>query len=154
MKERKPERTKPIIQELEAPLSRRLVQLREMRNLTLKDLAKRTNFSTERLIDLETGLETWLSAADRQMLARALSVDPPVLQEVEARPRLEPSADPKRYQAILDDLTTSILSGARELSCPQCGHTLRCRVQEGMDINEEPIFFAKAFCQKCPFTLK
>ncbi|MCA0312785.1 MAG: helix-turn-helix domain-containing protein [Candidatus Melainabacteria bacterium] len=143
-----------ISEPLETTLSRRVSQLRRLRNLTLEEVSERTNFTVARLEDIEAGLETWLSATDRQKLARALTVDPPVLQEVEVKPRLEPSADPKRWQAILDDLTESILLGARELSCPQCGHTLRCRVQEGLDINENPIFFAKAFCQKCPFTLK
>ncbi len=152
--EKLPERNVPITQELEAPLCRRLVQLREMRNLTRRDLAKRTNFTEERIVDLETGLETWLSAADRQMLARALAVDPPVLQEVEDRPRLEPTNDPKSYQTVLNEITVAILGGMRELACPQCGHTMRCRVQEGLDIDEQPIYFAKAFCEKCPFTLK
>ncbi len=140
--------------ELEKPLSARVAQLRQLRNLTLSELSERTNFPISRLEDIETGLETWLSSTDRQMLARALAVDPPVLQEVEVKPRLEPSDDPVRYQAILDDITTSILTGARELACPQCGHTMRCRIQEGLDIDEQPIYFAKAFCQKCPFTLK
>ncbi len=140
--------------ELDKPLSARVAQLRQLRNLTLAELSDRTNFPVSRLEDIETGLETWLSATDRQMLARALAVDPPVLQEVEVKPRLEPTDDPVRYKAILDDITTSILTGARELSCPQCGNTMRCRIQEGLDIDEQPIYFAKAFCQKCPFTLK
>jgi hypothetical protein len=42
----------------------------------------------------------------------------------------------------------------RELECPQCGNTLRCRVQEGLDMEGHPVYLAKAFCQKCPFVLK
>jgi|JI9StandDraft_2_1071091.scaffolds.fasta_scaffold04146_6 transcriptional regulator with XRE-family HTH domain len=151
--EGKAQRNRPITQELEAPLSRRLAQLRNLRNLTLQDLSSRCHFPVSRLEDLESGLETWLSASDRQLLAMALAVEPHLLQEVEERPRLSPIKDPKRYQAMINEITVSILQGARELACPQCGHILRCRIQEAYDIHENPVRDAKAFCQKCPFTL-
>jgi len=139
--------------ELAPTLARRLVELRERKNLTVKDLAQESRFSKQRIEDLESGLETWLSSTDRQLLARALAVDPIIIQEVEARPRLEPTDDPERYNAILADLTDSILKGVKELECPQCGNTLRCRVQQGIDMDEHPVYFAKAFCSKCPFVL-
>ena len=66
----------------------------------------------------------------------------------------EESDDPVAYAAMLADLSDSILKGVKEQECPQCGNTLRCRVQEGLDIDEQPIYLAKAFCQKCPFILK
>jgi hypothetical protein len=122
--------------------------------MTVAALAKESHFTKARITDIETGMECWLSSSDRQLLALALKVDAGLLQEVEARPRLEPSDDPARFEAILSDLRDSVLSGARELECPQCGNTLRCRVQEGLDIDEQPVFMAKAFCQKCPFVLK
>lgn len=139
--------------ELSPTLARRLVELRERKNLTVKDLAQESRFSKQRIEDLESGLETWLSSTDRQLLARALAVDPIIIQEVEARPRLEASDDPQRYQAILADLTDSVLKGVKELECPQCGNTLRCRVQEGIDMDGQAVYFAKAFCSKCPFIL-
>jgi transcriptional regulator with XRE-family HTH domain len=143
-----------VSKELPPTLARRITELRERKNLTVKDLAKDSRFSKERIEEIESGLETWLSSTDRQLLARALAVDPYIIQEVEARPRLEESDDPVRYAAILADLADSILKGVKEQECPQCGNTLRCRVQEGLDIEEQPIYFAKAFCQKCPFILK
>ncbi len=139
--------------ELAPTLARRLVELRERKNLTVKDLALESRFTKQRIEDLESGLETWLSSTDRQLLARALAVDPIIIQEVEARPRLEPTNDPERYNAILADLTDSILKGVKELDCPQCGNTLRCRVQVGIDMDGLEVHFAKAFCQKCPFVL-
>jgi len=139
--------------ELAPTLARRLVELRERKNLTVKDLAQESRFTKERIEDLESGLETWLSSTDRQLLARALAVDPVIIQEVEARPRLEPSDDPERYNAILADLSDSILKGVKESECPQCGNTLHCRVQVGLDIDGNQVHFAKAFCQKCPFVL-
>lgn len=138
---------------LEATLARRVAQLREMRNLTRLDLAERSYFPLERLEDIEAGIETWLSASDRQKLARALVVDPITLQEVEVRRALD-KEDTVQYAAILREISDSVLTGARELTCPQCGNTLRCRVQEGLDIDGQPIYFAKAYCLKCPFTLK
>ena len=140
--------------ELPASLARRVAELRERKNLTVKDLAQDSRFTKERIEDIESGLETWLSSTDRQLLARALAVDPYIIQEVETRPRLEESSDPVAYAAMLVDLTDSILKGVKEHECPQCGNTLRCRVQEGLDIEEMPVYFAKAFCQKCPFILK
>ncbi len=139
--------------ELAPTLARRLVELRERKNLTVKDLSLESRFTKQRIEDLESGLETWLSSTDRQLLARALAVDPIIIQEVEARPRLEPTNDPERYNAILADLTDSILKGVKELDCPQCGNTLRCRVQVGIDMDGQEVYFAKAFCQKCPFVL-
>lgn len=140
--------------ELPSTLSGRIAELRERKNLTIRDLAQDSRFTKERIEDIESGLETWLSATDRQLLARALAVDPYIIQEVETRPRLEESDDPVAYAAMLADLSDSILKGVKEQECPQCGNTLRCRVQEGLDIDEQPIYLAKAFCQKCPFILK
>ncbi len=78
---------KPIPPNLElAPtLARRIVQVREVRNMTVLDLATKANFSIKRVEDLESGLETWLSSTDRQRLAKALNVEPGVLKEVEQR---------------------------------------------------------------------
>ncbi|MBS1993181.1 MAG: helix-turn-helix domain-containing protein [Cyanobacteria bacterium SZAS LIN-3] len=135
-------------------LARRLTIIREWRGMTVKALARDSHFSVARLQDIETGMETWLSSSDRQLLALALKIDASLLQDVEARPRLEPSDDQPRYEAMLADLRDSILSGVRELECPQCGDTLRCRVQEGLDIDGQPVYLAKAFCQRCPFVLK
>jgi len=135
-------------------LARRLTTIREWRGYTVKALAKESHFTVARLQDIETGMETWLSSSDRQLLALALKIDASLLQEVESRPRLEPTDDPERFEAMLRDIRDSILSGVRELECPQCGNTMRCRVQEGLDMEEQPVYLAKAFCQKCPFVLK
>jgi len=144
----------PKTMDLGDTLARRLTIVREWRGLTVKGLAKVSHFPAARIQDIETGMETWLSSSDRQLLALALKVDASFLQEVESRPRLEPSDDPVRFENILADLRDSILSGVREAECPQCGQTLRCRVQEGLDMDGQPVYLAKAFCQRCPFVLK
>jgi len=136
-------------------LARRLAQLREFRNMTVRDLARASRFSPERIDDIEQGLETWLSTTDRQILAKALTVEPMVLQEVERRAKLTTEHyDEQIVEMAQKQLTEAILTGARDLECPNCGGTLKCSVQEGLDIDEQPIRFAKAFCLKCPFILR
>jgi transcriptional regulator with XRE-family HTH domain len=140
---------------LGSTLARRVAQLRDFRNMTVRDLAKASRFSVTRIDDIEQGLETWLSSTDRQILAKALNIEPSLLQEVERRAKL--SHD--NYDALLvaahqQHLADAILGGARDLECPNCGGTLKCSVQEGFDLEEKPIRFPKAFCLKCPFILK
>ena len=78
-------------------LAQRLSQLREFRNMTVLDLARSSRFSRQRIEDLEAGLESWLSSTDRQLLAKALAVEPKLLQKVE-----------KRYDYIIIDLPPSL----------------------------------------------
>lgn len=147
----------PIPQDLvlESTLASRLNQLRTFRNLSKHELAVASRMTDEKIDDLESGLETWLSSAERQIIAKALYIDPNLLKEVEYRP---PDSAHPAYAGMSEDvneaLTNSILRGQRDLACPQCGSTLRCSVQKRVDMNGEVLDFAKAFCQICPFTLK
>jgi hypothetical protein len=118
--------------------------------MTAKDVARSSRLGLARIEDLEAGLETWMSATDRQMLAKALSVDPFLLQEVESRP-------PAEGDKLLEEearITHAILQGVRDLECPNCGGSLRCSVTDALDIDGQPTRFAKAFCTKCPFILR
>lgn len=135
---------------LASTLAQRLRQLREFRNLTTKDLAKSCRFTVQRIEDLEAGLEGWLSAADRQILCKALVIEPSLLQEVEVRTAFNEESTAAHEQQLI----RSILMGNRELECPKCGATLHCSVQNALDIEEKPVQFAKAFCTRCPFVLK
>lgn len=119
--------------------------------MTVRDLARWSRFTAARIEDIEAGLETWLSATDRQLLAKALAVEPALLHEVEARSGLETT---REQQAQAQYLSRAVLEGARDLPCPRCGYTLKCSVQEGFDIEGQPIRFAKAFCLKCPYVLR
>lgn len=152
-----PKNLKPIPPSLAlAPtLARRVNQLREARDLTVRQLAKMARFECRRVEDIEAGLETWLSAADRQMLAQALAIDARLLQEVETRVR--PDSVPESAAAsgsVAADLSERILAGQRELCCPDCGSPLKASVQEGFDIEGAPLRLAKAYCTRCPFVLK
>jgi transcriptional regulator with XRE-family HTH domain len=125
--------------------------LREYRNMTVLDVSRLSRFSLQRIEDIESGIETWLSATDRQILAKALSVEPSVLKEVESRPVDPEAPDVNRTHR---ELETAIIQGARDLPCPQCGQPLRCSVQDGYDFDGLPIRFAKAFCSRCPYVFR
>lgn len=143
---------KPLPADLELgdTLARRVFTLREFRNLTRRDLSKYSRLKEDRIEDIETGIETWLSVADRQMLAKALAVEPILLQEVESRPDLGAN---RMYQADIE-IGKRILDGARNLECPSCGDNLQCRVEQGYDMQGNVIKMAKAFCAKCHFVIR
>lgn len=107
----------------------------------------------QRIDDIESGLETWLSTTDRQILARALRVDPVVLKEVEYEPEQKELRDPP--QEVLQELADKILGGVKETVCPRCKKsTLSSSVQEGFDLQGDRMQYARAFCSNCPFVLK
>jgi transcriptional regulator with XRE-family HTH domain len=140
---------------LGSTLARRIWQLRDFRNMTVRDLAKASRFTIERIDDIEQGLETWLSSTDRQVLAKALNVEPILLQEVERRAKVTTeNYDQQLVTAHYDRLADAILSGSHDLECPNCGGTLKCSIQEGLDLEQKPIRFPKAFCLKCPFLFR
>ncbi|PZM81096.1 MAG: hypothetical protein DKT66_17865 [Candidatus Melainabacteria bacterium] len=141
-----------LVCDLAPTLAQRVFQIREMRNLTVKDLAKLSRFSVSRIEDIESGVETWLSASDRQLLARALNVEPVLLLEVEAR-RLGSASEEEKLK-VQTELAEKILTGLREASCPNCGGSLKCSVEHGLDLDGKVQEYAKAFCLKCPFVLR
>jgi len=135
-------------------LAQRVNQLRELRNLTIRDIAKSTKFGIKRIEEIETGLETWLSSTDRQLLAKALSVEPALLEEVEVRSRDYGALSQESILVnIQSDLSQAILAGNKQLMCPLCGESLKSNVQHGFDIDGQPIKLARAHCTKCPFIL-
>jgi hypothetical protein len=132
-------------------LAQRVNQLREVRNMTVRDLANSSKLVLQRIEDIEGGMETWLSVTDRQLLARALGVEPHVLQEVECRTSTQTNEVVYSFE---QDLSLKILEGQREIDCPNCGGPLKCSVQQALDMDGNPVRFPKAFCTKCPFILK
>ena len=146
----------PIDHPLAPTLARRIVQVREFRNMTVLDLALLANFSIKRVEDLESGLETWLSSTDRQRLAKALSVEPTLLKEVEQRhSEIAPLPESHMLDAeTAEKLSRDILDGVENLKCPDCGSPLKTNVIDGFDMDGFPTQFAKAFCVKCPYVLR
>lgn len=144
----------PVSMKLAETLGQRIAQLREFRNMTVRDLASACRFGIKRIEDIESGLETWFSVTERQLIARALLVAPTLLQEVEKRSK--PGA-PDAYapkDADLLEISSAILAGELTQECPVCGNPLKCSIQEAIDHEEKPIQFARAYCPRCPFILK
>ena len=143
--------------ELAGTLAQRVTQLRELRNMTMRDLARSTKFGIKRIEDIQSGLETWLSASDRQILAKALVVEPALLKEVESRldgQGSEAAQVVRVPEVVKIDLATAILEGIKRLNCPLCGNALNCSIQRGFDMEGYPVQLAKAYCTKCPFILR
>ena len=137
----------PIDMTLATTLARRIAQIRDFRNITPLDLARRSRFSLDRIEDLEAGLETWLSATDRQRLAKALNIEAVLLQDVERRATLSSTNDSKFYSADrIKEIGRAIINGAKNLECPECGGTLQCSIQHGLDLESNQILLARAFC--------
>ena len=140
---------------LASTLAQRLSQLREFRNLTIRDLSKQSRFTITRIEDLEAGLETWLSATDRQLLAKALNIEAFLLQEVEQRAVLSSTVESRSYSVDrIREIAHSIINGARDLECPECGGPLKCSIQQGLDMENNEVILARAFCTRCPFILR
>lgn len=118
--------------------------------MTRKDLSRYSRLKEEKIEDIEAGIETWLSVVERQLLAKALSVEPILIQEVETRPNLGAEV---MYAAEIE-LGKKILQGTTQMECPKCGGTLNCRVEQGYDIEGNVLKMAKAFCQSCAYTLR
>lgn len=137
-------------------LARRIAQVREFRNMTVLDLAELSNFSIKRIEELESGLETWLSSTDRQRLAKALSLEPILLKEVEQRAhQFAPIPESHMLDAnVAEQLAQQILDGVENLRCPDCGSALKTNVIDGLDMDGHPTQFPKAFCVKCPYVLR
>jgi transcriptional regulator with XRE-family HTH domain len=140
--------------DLGTTLAQRISSLRDYRNLTVKDLARFSRFAIDRIEDLEAGLETWLSATDRQRLAKALNIEASLLQEVEMRAVLSSTKESSTYTVDrIREIAHAIINGARDLECPECGGNLKCSIQQGLDLENNKILLARAFCSKCPFIL-
>jgi len=136
-------------------LAARVYQLRELRNMTVRDLARSTKFGIRRIEDIQSGLETWLSSTDRQILAKALIVEPALIEEVEVRSTVSKESRLAGLpNPVIEDLHEAIVQGANQLTCPLCGSKLNCSIQNGFDMDGFPIKLAKAHCTKCPFILR
>ncbi len=146
----------PNDMDLAETLAGRVNQIRNFRNLTVRDLAKASRMTVARIEDIESGLETWLSAPDRQVLAKALRVEPIMLLEVEYRPpeASEPEELSTVSRAMMEELADAVLHGVREIPCPRCQTPMNCSAQEAIDLENNHIYLPMAYCPKCPFVLK
>jgi len=141
------------LENLPNTLGSRVTFLRNARELHIAELSREARVSLKLLEEIESGIETWLSVSIRQRIARVLKVDPIILEEVEIK-----IIDEDLFKAmpheLIKKIEESILSGEKEIYCPLCKNLLRVWIQEGFDLNENPIKSAKANCTECLFQLK
>lgn len=124
---------------------------RETLGLTREGLAKAANLDPITVDRIESGLELFLSTVERQRLARALKLEHTVIKLHEKEPSLMETPS----KEALNNLRAVILSGKLSgNNCPACKSELICRIAQMFDLEERPVYHAKARCTKCPFILK
>ena len=135
-------------------LASRVSYIRNIRRLHIAELSQQSRVSVELLEDIEAGIETWLPTSIRQRIARVLKVDPNILEEVEIK-IINKDVFPKNPPfELLERLQDEILSGNKDLKCPQCQSPLKTWIQEGLDLNGISVKSAKAHCTVCIFQLR
>jgi transcriptional regulator with XRE-family HTH domain len=132
-------------------LAQRMQIAREKLGITPGKLAELTRLDTEYIIDLEAGIEVFLSPATRQKLARVLKVEPKWIQAGEKPPQDKPDA-------LNDAEKKQLLRELREHPhqthyCPQCGAHLFVRIFERRDIEDNLLLEVKTHCTQCLFRL-
>jgi transcriptional regulator with XRE-family HTH domain len=135
-------------------LASRISLIRNARGLHIFELSKLARVSIKLLEDIEAGIETWLPVAVRQRIARVLNIDPCILEEVEVKNKSSIDINKEPPLELLERIEEEVLSGAKEINCPVCGNKLRIWIQEGFDLNDEPVKSAKGHCTVCVFQLK
>ena len=134
-------------------LASRFSFIRNSRGIHILELAEEAKVSADLIEAVESGIETWLSVTVRQRIARVLKIDPVILEEVEIKKELKdfPKNPPIE---IIEKIQNEIMSGVVNVTCPVCDSPLKAWIQEGFDLNNEPIQSPKAHCTICVFQLK
>lgn len=135
-------------------LASRLSFIRNGRGIHIAELSSRARISIKLIEDIEAGIETWLATSVRQRIARVLKVDPNILEEVEVKNEIKEDLPKNPPLELTERIQEDILSGIKEIKCPLCGNLLRVWIQDGLDLNEQPVKTAKAHCTVCVFQLK
>lgn len=134
-------------------LAKRVRFIRDLRSIHIAELAHQARVDLDVIESIEAGVETWLSVAVRQRIARVLKIDPSLLEEVEVKTKSslpERRISPQEYI----DLKNQIMNNAEHIKCPICGCRLKTWIQHGFDVLENPITTPKAHCTECTFQLR
>ncbi|MEI7474358.1 MAG: hypothetical protein WCK67_06220 [bacterium] len=132
-------------------LAQFITDVRENAGMSRTGLAKSANLDIEIIDRIETGQDLFLSTVERHRLARALKLEHTVIKLHEKEPVI-PGEVPK---GAIDTLRVKILAGELEgNACPSCKSELICRIALMHDLEDKPVYHAKARCSKCPFMLR
>ncbi len=133
-------------------LARFVSSEREQTGLSVSGLAKKCNLEENVIINIESGLELFLSTTVRQKLAKGLRVS---LDEIKLYEKNEDYNFTSKE--IIENLKADILFNADNKSyvalCPVCGSKLITRIAKLYDLEDNLILHPKARCTKCPFQL-
>ena len=135
-------------------LASRVSFLRNARRIHIEELSIQARVPLKLVEDIEAGIETWLPVSVRQRIARVLKVDPNILEEVEVK-KINGDDFPKEPPLeLLERIQEEIISGGKDIKCPLCSNPLKVWIQEGFDLNDNPIKAPKAHCTVCVFQFK
>ncbi|OGI19827.1 MAG: hypothetical protein A3B68_08435 [Candidatus Melainabacteria bacterium RIFCSPHIGHO2_02_FULL_34_12] len=135
-------------------LASRVSFIRNARQIHIAELSYQARVPLKLIEDIEAGIETWLPTTVRQRIARVLKVDPNILEEVEVKIINNEFLPKDPPVELMERIQDEILSGNKNLKCPQCQNLLKVWIQEGFDLNGNPVKSAKAHCTVCVFQLK
>lgn len=125
---------------------------REEAGMSASGLAKKCNLDESVILNIESGLELFLSTTVRQKLAKGLKVS---LEEIKIYEKNE------EYNIVskedIENLRADILFNADNKAyvalCPVCGSKLITRIAKLYDLEDNLVLHPKARCSKCPFQL-
>ncbi len=135
-------------------LASRVSFLRNGRSIHIADLSLRAKVPIKLLEDIEAGIETWLPTSVRQRIAIVLKVDPYILEEVEVKIQSTDEIYRNPPGELIERICGEILEGVSDIKCPLCSSEMKTWIQDGFDLNGNPIKTPKGYCKNCVFQIK
>ena len=135
-------------------LASRVSFLRNARRIHIAELSLQAKVPIKLLEDIEAGLETWLPTSIRQRISIVLKVDPKILEEVEVKNKKIEGLYKEPPGELIERICEEILEGNLDIKCPTCGSEMKVWIQDGFDLNENPIKTPKGYCKSCIFQVR
>ena len=135
-------------------LASRVSFLRNARRIHIAELSLQARVPIKLLEDIEAGIETWLPTSVRQRISIVLKVDPKILEVVEVKNLKSEELYRNPPGELIERLCKEILEGTSNIKCPLCSSEMKVWIQDGFDLNSEPIKTPKGYCKNCVFQLR
>lgn len=130
-------------------------ETRERIGLSQAGLAKKCNLELDEIVNIESGVELFLSSTIRQKLAKGLKT---TLSEVKLYEKKEDfHFGGTKAEADIEEMKNLIIENEGNkgfvLLCPVCHNKLIVRVARMYDLEDNLMLHPKARCSKCPFQI-
>ena len=135
-------------------LASRVSFLRNERRIHIAELSLQAKVPIKLLEDIEAGIETWLPTSIRQRISIVLKVDPKILEAVEVKNKKFEGLYKEPPGELIERICEEILEGVTDMKCPLCSSEMKIWIQDGFDLNGNPIKTPKGYCKSCVFQLK